>query len=229
MAMLPLSLATLITPREATPQARTRIAALDGLRGVAIVLMLVDHVIVPIQATHTADWGQWFDLRLLTRPALPLFMLLSGSLFELRLRGRSGTPRASMARLVGRQLWRVAPWVAGATLAAALIPGMGLPEVLTTYMLGTLGLVVFRGWEWVGAVLCLLYALAIPDWWSGYDPLEAAGWLLVGVLITRYAGDWWSRLPALPRWLAAVGRHPLGVYTGQLALIALGCVIAGLR
>lgn len=178
--------------------------------------MLLDHALVPVQTRHA--WIVWLRIGL-TRPALPLFMVVSGTL--LGERGANG---------IKRQVVRIAPWVVAATLAAAYVPGFGWPEPLTSY-LAALPLVwcaMRYGPTWVWAGGMMLVALAVPWPFLGYNPAELAGWILFGVLAWRYCGDWSSTLPA-PKLLRWVGRRSLWFYTGELIAIAAICVGVGAR
>lgn len=168
-----------------------RSAALDGLRGAAVVLMVADH----LAATAGMDL-----LRLgPTRWALPIFALIAGSL------------TASTARLV--------ECAAAGLVVSALAIGsdwMNGVDVLVL-LVGAKAVVQLRpGWALPAAVVGLCQAAYVPVEWSGYQPGWVLGWVALGALVPVRA--WAEGLPSLTR-LAGVGRWPLAIYVGHLVLL----------
>jgi hypothetical protein len=196
-----------------------RAGGLDGIRGVAVVLMLVDHVLVVLQTR----WAPVLVARLVfTRPALPLFMVVSGSLLAKHGDGACG-----------KQAVRILPWAMAGTIAAAFVPGFGFPEPLTIYLVG-LGLVdLALTYDVVPIALCVCFVVALqPDLWPipSYSPFELAGWLMVGYLAVEFRGDWWSRWDhKFPRVLQSLGRRSLYWYVGELVVIGAVCAGLGMR
>ena len=204
-----------------------RLVSLDIVRGLAVVLLLVDHVLA-------TGWGVWgwgwaMDARYLTRPSLPLFMVVSGSLIESH--WRTGVLR--------HQAWRVLPWAAVATVAAAYVTRFNIPEPLVVYMVALPVLWLFRGREWLGLSVCFLVVMCVVWPLASYNPAEMGGWLLLGVLLARHAAGWSGDVvAALSRklgrcsafifgGLAGFGRRSIELYVGQLVVLAVICVGIG--
>jgi hypothetical protein len=206
-----------------------RWSGLDAVRGVAVILMLVDHTLVVVQVRH--EWVAWLRIGL-TRPALPLFMIVSGTLLDVRPRFR-------------HQAERILPWALASSIAAAYVPGFGFPEPLTMYLLALP--IVWVAWRfdalWLALVIMVLMAVQGGLWpLPSYSPWEMAAWLLVGMLMHRRAGDreWWkpsamtvARNPWLDlsryRWLCWCGRHSLILYSAQLVGLAVVAAVLGIR
>lgn len=183
--------------RQGDGRAPTRLDGVDRLRGLAVLLMVADHV-----ALVAGAGGAW---RLtVTRAALPLFCVVAGSL------ARPGRP--------GRRLGVVAAAGLAATVLGAPL-GIGQPDVLFL-LAGVLVLV-----RWVGprpggpawaAVACLgvIQATTWPMAWTGYEVGTVLALVLVGQVVARRDLDQLGcRLPAV---LAPVGRAPLWWYVGHL-------------
>lgn len=185
-----------------------RDAALDKVRGLAVVLLLLDHVLVPLQASGR-PW-LWY-LRLLTRPSLPLFMMVSGVLLW----------RRESPGWIARQFWRVAPWATLATPVGWLVPGFDWLDPLAVYLLALGVVAVCWRARRVALVACVLAALDLRWPVHSYSPWELAAWLLLGA---EFACLSWSWASSLPVWLGAVGRRSLWWYVGELVCVAIGCV-----
>lgn len=171
---------------------RARLAGLDRLRGLAVLLMVLDHVLV------VADVGTPVRLTV-TRASMPLFFLIAGSLVR---RARWG--RLGLVAVLGAVLPVVVPWV-------------DAPNVLLYYAVGAVLLAVVRGrrGRWVAlAVAASLAAngyLAFP---GAYSPGGLWVLMLAGALAGAPALD---RVGArLPAWVARAGRYPLTVYVVHL-------------
>lgn len=173
----------------------SRVAFWDVLRGAAILLMVVDH------AALVFDGPDW--VRVLTRPALPLFMVTAGYLF-------SG--------LSSRYLW---------VIAAAFV-SWPLAQMIDLPVLHILAVFVL---VYPLLLLPLPWLVFVASWLfvAGYTfPLEVGyepGYVLAFLVLGRFLrlGQWTP--PALSvvgvEW---VGRWPLTVYVGHLALLAsVGC------
>jgi uncharacterized membrane protein len=101
-------------PRGLTRSGGARLDAIDMLRGLAIAIMVLDHVrdffhvaafsLDPTDATRT--WPALFFTRWITHLCAPTFVLLSGvSIYLQRASGKTGVPLAKF--LVSRGLWLV--------------------------------------------------------------------------------------------------------------------------
>lgn len=167
---------------------------IDVIRGLAILLMVLDHV--------AAVYG--FDpwVRDLTRPALPMFMVLAGFL-------GSG--------LVTSRYWDVVT-VAVMTLPLLVYLQLVLVPILVVFALVYPLLRYSPGWLVIFASAGLLWAHNWPLQWGGYEPGYVLAFLafgrlgaLAGVQIPRLT---WS-LPGL----ALIGRYPLTVYALHVFVI----------
>lgn len=175
-----------------------RFEHLDAWRGLAVVLMVADHVM--------AFSGGWELFRAsITRPAMPVFMVVAGALWRPGLRRRHVELVAAAA-------------AAGAAFAVLGFPG---PEILAVFVVAHL----------VATTLderrVPIVAVAIGGWIQAtYWPLFAGrgyelGTVLLFLSLGRMVGE--SRLGA-PRILApleVLGRRPLTVYVGHLLVLVV--------
>lgn len=180
-----------------------RWSAVDRLRGLAILLMLVDHALVQLDAGN--------PLRLtLTRFSLPLFMICAGLMLSER-RGAVNWKRLGVTVACGIVV-ALPSWFVGLspllllTIAAGLACGPWLVR-----------------WPSLWLVCGLIQALFVPLVGArDYEPGLIVVLLALGVLVARSADDWtrWSRWGGeLPRWLGFLGRHALAVYVGHVAAL----------
>jgi hypothetical protein len=170
-----------------------RDVALDRIRGLAVALMLVDHValllgVLPLRLT-------------VGRLAMPLFFLVAGHLAH---------------RLSARHVNVVAAGVALTFLA----PWAGEPSILLWIVLGC-ALIVAARFSGFPLVLLIVVPLTLAaNRWQlgavGYDPAALVALMVVGATLPRTAFAWGSRLPAV---LGAVGRRPLTWYVGHVAVL----------
>lgn len=192
--------------------ARPRSALFDSLRGAAVLLMVLDHLLIQLDADSFLRVGSPLSI---TRLSLPLFMLAASAVWRpdpLRLRWKlfvTAFVEAFLCALLGM------PW-----------PGI----VLLLFVMFRLLDVVSHSfdfdldaWAYPVAVLGLVQALYVPVSWNGYQPGLVVAWFMLGRLAWFYGSLSW-----FPRWrvLTAVGRHPLLWYIGHL-LALVGLVAAG--
>ncbi|MCA1726985.1 MAG: heparan-alpha-glucosaminide N-acetyltransferase domain-containing protein [Actinobacteria bacterium] len=183
---------------------RIRVRSLDAARGLAVVLMIVDHV----AAVMGSNAGPlWWVRHTVTRPALPLFMVVAGILIARR--------RSSWS-------WRRLVAIAGAGVVATwllLVSGIQFgPDVLLVLVATcpAWGVLSRRPLELL--VLGLLQALYLPIGWGGYEPGLVLAYLGVGIL----AGGCGERLSWIRgRAFELVGRYPLTWYLGHLVVLGL--------
>lgn len=183
-----------MTATRVRPPGSVRLDTLDRVRGLAIVLMLVDHL---------AYLGGVVELRLTVgRLAMPLFFLLAGGLVR-----RWGS-RHALALGLGLLLPLVAPWA-------------GAPNVLVVFAVGAALLLLCERSGLPVPLLVLISLVAAANRWevgtSSYDPAALIAIMALGRLIGT---DWAVRLgDRLPAWLAGLGRRPLLWYVGNVVLI----------
>lgn len=181
-----------------------RFSILDCWRGLAVVLMVLDHVLAVLGAPVVTRL-------LVTRLSLPLFCATSGAL---HLIAGPRSPRRSL-QLLG---------VALLETVLNLVLGLGVPGPVT--------LMLVMGWvgralrpERHGLVLVVvgvLQAVYLPVPWTGYQPGLVLAWWSLGALGVLAEVDQVTRFTRwCPRWLEAVGRRPLGWYVGHLLVLAV--------
>lgn len=187
----------------ATLSRPVRRVELDRLRGLAILLMIGDHL--------ARVWSFEGYRLTLGRLAVPLFFIIAGHLAGSRL-----TRRHLWAFVIGLNLPLVVPWV-------------DAPNVLVWFAVGAVILYAFEryGWPtWLLIVPALVWAAnGWPSLWAAsYNPLALLALMAVGRGLGREAFVSGRHLPA---WVGALGRHPLTWYVGhvlalQLVLVAVG-------
>lgn len=173
-----------------------RWAAFDAFRGLAILSMMVDHLVLvsggPVLLRETVG-----------RLAVPAFFLLAG-------------------HLAARPRWRHAGVGVVGLVLPVFVPWIDSPNVLVVWSLAVvllwacteLGIPV-----WVLAVAALT---AFANGWGqipgAYPPAALVGLMAVGALVDRSAFAWAGRAPG---WVAWMGRHPVAWYVGHLAVLQL--------
>lgn len=173
--------------------AATRVVGVDRVRGLAIVLMLADHLaylVGPVEVRLTVG-----------RLAMPLFFLLAGPLVH-RL-----TVRQGVALGLGLALTYLAPWA-------------GHPNVLVLYVAGAAAVVA---WQWIALPDWLVVVVALAFLANGVHGAGSFDWIAVlGImLLGRVIGLGWadrfgSRLPAV---LGSVGQRPLTWYVANVLAV----------
>jgi hypothetical protein len=178
--------------------------ALDQLRGLAIILMVLDHVLLQIEPTHSLRYT-------LTRLSLPLFMITAGTLY------RPATPR---------RLARLAPAIlVEATISTIVLESR--PGIVTVYAIALLTTTATQHIPRLGTpraliAIGLLQTLLLPITWTGYQPGLVLAFVNAGRLINP------ASLPAMSpdSRLATIGRYPMTWYVGHLlVLIAITAAI----
>ena len=182
-----------------------RLHGLDALRGLAVLLMFVDHVLIAFDEHHQFELVRMS----LTRVCLPLFCVVAGSLIG------SG-PRLSRLAVVG---------AAGVVASWLSVPiGIGQPDILLLLVVA----ISLCAWAGSGSALrgWVVFALAIlqpSTWaftWEGYQPgVVVALVMLGGVIGPCRLDDYGCALQWRPV-LSFVGRWPLSFYLGHLAVLA---------
>lgn len=171
-----------------------RVVGLDAFRGLAILLMIGDHLSLFL--------GLDGYRMTLGRLAMPMFFLLAG-------------------HLAGRLRWRHA-WIALLGVALPLAaPWVDSPNVLVWWALGSCVLVAARR---LGVPALLIVAVGLTVGANGwelvgghtYEPAALVGLMALGSVWPRH---WFTWAAAAPGWVAAVGRHPVAWYVGHVLLL----------
>lgn len=178
---------------------RIRDVGLDAFRGLAVLLMIGDHV--------AFLFG--FDGYRLTfgRLAMPMFFLLAG-------------------HLAGRLRWRHAGIAGLGVLLPLAVPWIDSPNVLVWWALGCAVIAGGRAIARRGGFFLLMQVLAAAglvvaaNGWEvpghTYQPLALLGLMALGTSWPRW---WFTWAGSLPAWVAAIGRHPVAWYVGHLLVL----------
>lgn len=172
----------------------TRYAAMDRVRGLAIVLMILDHVLA---LTHTGS-----PVRLtVTRVCVPLFFILSG-------------------HLVRRFSWRTAGIGIVGFFLPLLVPWIDQPNVLFIYAVGAFILsnpyVAKIPPSVVVAISLTFAANGFDTNHFGYGVGSLIGLMALGKMLQRNWFAWGEKLPTI---LTTVGKYPLSIYVGHLLIL----------
>lgn len=183
----------------AEPTLRPRLEHVDAMRGVAILTMIVDHLLVAVD--EPSHWLRYT----VTRLSLPLFVGAAVMVY----RGSMGARRARV----------LAGLVVTETLLNPLLD-LGTPGPVTLIA----GCLLLISTDWGRAHLGplagvgLLQALYVPVPWSGYQPGLVLAWCVLGPVLIGSVRTWPVRWPG---WVRAMGRHPSGWYAAHLAVLAV--------
>ncbi len=216
----------------AAPHADKRLAGLDGIRGLAALYVVINHVFIrafpgyPVD--HAPFWAAWF---IYGRFAVVVFIVLSG--FSLALSpARHGWRLDAIGRFAERRARRILPAYWGAlafSLAVAWLivpqPGNGVPDARSVLVNGLLVQNVVGAHSpnaafWSMAVEAQLYLafpllLLIVRRWGGAVMVAAVGLLVVAVGVFG---------PHIPRVDTFVVQSPPDL----AALFAVGILTAGI-
>lgn len=198
-----------------------REAWLDRARGLAVVLMVVDHLAVFLvhEWGNPAPYGGLAQvLRLtVTRASLVLFMLVAGWLIE-----QHGARPRRMAEIC----------LAGAAVTAFgwwLDFPIGRPDVLLLIGVCLCFWRQIRRHPVAAIALGVVQLTAWPIPWSGYQPGAVLALLAAGIVWNCRAfaegGRLWTQ--RLPSWLGWPGRHALGLYVAHIAALGVVEVVRG--
>ena len=168
-----------------------RLPEIDRVRGLAILLMIVDHVLVVMQPDSVIRFT-------LTRAAMPLFCVLAGTF------------------LTDRFKWHRWLYIAGCGVVLSL-PGVGVQGKPDILLLLAGSFVVATAWP---SLVLMCFAFLQPaTWrigWGGYEPGLVLGFVLVGRLLPDVLYKLYRAGSLLPNWVAVLGRYPLTIYCVHL-------------
>lgn len=195
-----------------TPPAKSRVGTLDAMRGLAIIIMIVDHIFSVLESVGVESNFVEYSRLTATRFSMPLFMIASGIVwgaYGLRLKRWGQVLLLAVAlNAMTRLLW----------------PDFNFPEILLVWS----ALAIF--WRLIVRYPIITMIIGYTQttyWmlpWQGFQPGELAIFLGAGVLISKSSLTWLWQEPRTSRLiepLAFVGRYPLTIYGGHLAMLAL--------
>lgn len=200
-----------------TTAVKPRLVGLDRLRGLAIALMVLDHVLVWLLAVAEVDGlaGGAIELARLsvTRLSLPLFGVLAGCGLVFSVRHRNFGVSIPWRHAAGALLILFLPtwWI-----------GLGRPDVLVqfVFIIGFGGWAI-RRWPVVLGAFGVVQAITWPIGGTGYQPGVVVALLALGVLGSA-GGRYLSAEVAglrLPGWLGTFGRYPVECYVGHVLVL----------
>lgn len=222
----------------------SRIALLDALRGWAVAMMMVFHLMFDLSHFGFIHFdiyhGQWeFAWASLIRGMF--FVAIGWSLVVVHRQGidlqrfyRRWIPIALAALAVSLATWVIFPkaWVYfGVLHFIALASLLALPLVRLPILAFLAALFVYVLW-WQGISWDFLQGFIsfLPRSTVDWVPLFPwIAWVFVGIVVGYWQGLAKVRLPSwlLPRWIAWLGQHALLVYLlHQLVLFSLVAVLA---
>lgn len=190
----------------------SRIRVLDAMRGLAILLMVVDHVLSALESTGMSNSIVEYSRLSITRFSMPLFMIASGIVW-----GKYGLR-------LSRWLQVLALAIVLNAMTRLLWPDFNYPEILLVWSL------IAVAWRLVVRFPIITMIIGYTQttyWqisWAGFQPGELAIFLGAGVILSKLSIDWlWQerRTMRLIEPLAFVGRYPLTIYGVHLSLLAL--------
>lgn len=188
-----------------------RLVGIDRARGLAVLLMVLDHVLVLVSSAVGSSWAIEAVRLTVTRASLPLFGVIAGVML-----GRRRAP----------DVWLLIA-AFGCSQLSYLFPfGTGRPDVLILFaVVLTAAPVLLRA----PVLLCALGIIQSVTWplggsWTGYQPGTIVALVSLGSLFAYFGGDYpvnGRAVSLLPSWLEPVGRHPLGWYVGHFVVLTI--------
>ncbi|MHA7812890.1 MAG: TraX family protein [Phycisphaerales bacterium] len=191
-----------------TPARNVRI---DKLRGLAILLMILDHVLCVIDPENIARYT-------LTRAALPIFMLISGYLLANR----------------NPSLKRYAQLVAASFCSLLIvqhIPGMAKVDVLFVIAIVLTVWPIARRYPIIALCIGAVQSQTL-GLWDGYEPGHILAIMCAGALLNQERSTTDRKIATitasiLPRAFTTIGQAPLLFYLSHLAIIRIAHIVIG--
>ena len=196
----------------ASQVAKPRLLILDAMRGLAIVIMIIDHLLASLESLGIESNFVEYSRLSATRFSMPLFMIASGiawRLYGLRFtRWTQVVVWALVINLLTRALW----------------PDFNFPEILAIWAALAIAWKLFTRFPIITIIIGYTQATYWQIPWQGFQPGELAIFLGIGALLSRSSLDSLWREPRtskLVKPLSVVGRYPLTIYGSHLIVITL--------
>lgn len=167
-----------------------RSATVDKVRGAAILVMMLDHLLLFIDPTSPIRYT-------FTRLAMPLFFIVSGQLLR-----RLNYSRLGIVAAIGILLPSYAHFIDS-------------PNVLLIYAISAIILIKLPYPKTIIAIALAFYAnryTAVIG--TSYQPLALLAFMALGRTfpVAEWRGDW------IPGWVAFLGKRPLEWYVGHIVV-----------
>ena len=194
------------------PTTKAREQILDAMRGLAIVIMIIDHVLSLLESVGIQNILVENSRLTITRFSMPLFMLASGIVWvRYGLKVKRWSQVFFLALILNammRLLW----------------PDFNFPEILLVWSVLAIFWRVIVRYPIITMIVGYTQTTFWQIPWQGFQPGELLIFLSVGALIGKIPLEnlWRERRTAkLLEPLALVGRYPLAIYGGHLFLLAV--------
>lgn len=194
------------------PTTKAREQILDAMRGLAIVIMIIDHVLSLLESVGIQNILVENSRLTITRFSMPLFMIASGIVWvRYGLKVKRWSQVFFLALILNammRLLW----------------PDFNFPEILLVWSVLAIFWRVIVRYPIITMIVGYTQTTFWQIPWQGFQPGELLIFLSVGALIGKIPLEnlWRERRTAkLLEPLALVGRYPLAIYGGHLFLLAV--------
>ena len=194
------------------PTTKAREQILDAMRGLAIVIMIIDHVLSLLESVGIQNILVENSRLTITRFSMPLFMIASGIVWvRYGLKVKRWSQVFFLALILNammRLLW----------------PDFNFPEILLVWSVLAIFWRVIVRYPIITMIVGYTQTTFWQIPWQGFQPGELLIFLSVGALIGKVPLEnlWRERRPTkLLEPLALVGRYPLAIYGGHLFLLAV--------
>lgn len=198
------------------PMVRQRLDGIDRVRGLAVVLMVLDHVLVALVELHLVTGpsvlGPTVVRLTLTRLSLPLFMWASGYLLGLKVPSLLRRAEVAIAAVCVTALLTVVPI------------GVQVPDPLVLWILVMLLAGRIRSHPVAYGLLGVTVSV-LPWPFAGYHPGVVLALVALGVCSVQcgpFPQVLGERLPPAFGWW---GRHALSLYLSHIAALCTGAVL----